>query len=111
MPTFRDDVVDPLAVLRDRRPVAELTCGELQELVAAHVRLAIGKPLHDELLTPEQVAKAFKITRRTLDRLAADGVIPPGQLVGGSRRWTRSQILDFCRELAAAAEAERRSKA
>ena len=79
----------------------------LRPLVADAVAAAVGRAMEDELLTADEVAGLLKSSRRTVDRLASTGEIPPGRLVGGMRRWSRRGLARFIEALGEAAEAER----
>ena len=46
----------------------------------------------DELLTPEDLLKLFKVSRKTIDNWVADGVLPKPIKMGRRIFWKRSEI-------------------
>jgi excisionase family DNA binding protein len=56
----------------------------------------MNKPNQDlptRLLTPPEAAKFLSVSKRTLDRLVAQGIVAVVRL-GGSRRFTMSDLLE-----------------
>ncbi|MCA9259658.1 MAG: helix-turn-helix domain-containing protein [Planctomycetales bacterium] len=46
----------------------------------------------EQLLTPIEVARHLRVSKRTVDRLVARGSLPSPICVGGQRRWRTSDI-------------------
>jgi predicted DNA-binding transcriptional regulator AlpA len=57
-------------------------------------------PLSSELLTPDEVADLFKVSKRTVFRMRAAGLLPPPlELTTNLIRWRASDIQRFIGEL------------
>ncbi len=55
--------------------------------------------LHEQWLTKDDVARALRVSRRTVERMAADGRLPPPVRFGRSLvRWSGAGLSAFCRE-------------
>jgi predicted DNA-binding transcriptional regulator AlpA len=53
----------------------------------------------DRLVTPDDLAHMFQVTRRTLSRWCAAGRIPAPVKLGGLLRWKANQIHRFIENL------------
>ena len=51
-----------------------------------------GKTRPDDLLTPREVARLLRVTRKTVSRWAIEGELPCIKTLGGHRRFRRSDI-------------------
>jgi len=51
-----------------------------------------GDPGDDRLLTPGEVAKAFRVTPNTVTRWARTGKLHPIYTLGGHRRYRASEV-------------------
>jgi excisionase family DNA binding protein len=47
---------------------------------------------NQSLMTKSQLAETLKLSKRSIDRHIAEGKLPSGFLLGGARRWSRSEI-------------------
>jgi excisionase family DNA binding protein len=56
---------------------------------------ANGRPANEELLTPAEVAKLFRVDPKTVTRWAHDGKLQSIRTLGGHRRYYRSQVEAF----------------
>lgn len=78
----------------------KVTPEELRELAVTSAEQTLSKaqsdkPYEDELLTPEEVCKMLKISRRTLDRHSGERGDLPSIEVFGSRRWRKSVVENY----------------
>lgn len=46
----------------------------------------------EKLLTKDDLAGLLQVDKRTVDRLAADGILPPGRKIGRSVRWLGAEV-------------------
>ena len=58
----------------------------------------IQRSLKAELLTAKDVADLLNISERSLYRLKSRGCLPASVVLGGSVRWSRTQIFDWIAE-------------
>ena len=52
----------------------------------------------DKYLTAAGLAELLQLSVRSIDRMLASGDLPQPLRLGGSRRWSRSEVMEFLRD-------------
>lgn len=80
------------ALKSDREPRPTPT-GEATGSTQGIIIIQLAELPEKALLDQRALAKALKVTKRTIRRMVARYEIPPGTLLGGRKRWQAGQVL------------------